>query len=86
MNRNTDSGIELHHHERPDAGHRNLLKLTGAGVAAVSTASFLKTPNAKAQDMSQEWDKVFPKRRSTTGRSRSGTATASRETRICRRP
>ena len=60
MNRNTDSRIELRQNT-PDAGRRNLLKLTGAGIAAVGAASFLKTPNAKAQNMSQEWDKVFPK-------------------------
>ncbi len=61
MNRNTDSGIELHHQDAPDTGRRNLLKLTGGGIAAFGAASFLKTPNAKAQNMSQDWDKVFPK-------------------------
>lgn len=44
-----------------NAGRRNLLKLTGVGVVAVSAASFLKAPNAKALAMTQEWDKVFPK-------------------------
>ena len=52
MNRNTDSGIELHHHDAPDAGRRDLLKLTGAGITAIGAASFLKTPNAKASNVS----------------------------------
>lgn len=61
MNRNIDPGNAARHQDAPDAGRRNLLKLTGAGVAAFGAASFLKTPNAKAQNMSQKWDKVFPK-------------------------
>jgi fermentation-respiration switch protein FrsA (DUF1100 family) len=40
---------------------RELLKLTGAGVAAFGAASMFNTPNAKAQNMSNEWDKVFPR-------------------------
>ncbi|MBA8881825.1 alpha/beta hydrolase [Phyllobacterium myrsinacearum] len=40
---------------------RELLKLTGAGVAAFGAASMFNTPNAKAQTMSNEWDKVFPR-------------------------
>jgi fermentation-respiration switch protein FrsA (DUF1100 family) len=40
---------------------RELLKLTGAGAAAVGAASVFNTPNAKAQNMSNEWDKVFPR-------------------------
>ncbi|MDX3926033.1 MAG: alpha/beta hydrolase [Shinella sp.] len=35
-----------------DIGRRNLLKLTGAGVAAAGMMSFLDVPFAKAQDMS----------------------------------
>nr|WP_309402240.1 alpha/beta hydrolase [Aminobacter niigataensis]WMD00180.1 alpha/beta hydrolase [Aminobacter niigataensis] len=61
MNRNTDPGNPVRHQNASDAGRRNLLKLTGAGVVAFGEVSFLKTPNAKAQNMSQEWDKVFPK-------------------------
>lgn len=34
----------------PDAGRRNLLKLTGARVAALSAASLFDTSNAKAQN------------------------------------
>lgn len=36
----------------PDVGRRNLLKLTGAGVAALGMTSVLNIPFAKAQDMS----------------------------------
>jgi uncharacterized protein len=42
-------------------GRRDLLKLTGAGVAALGAGSLFNTPNAKAQMMSPEWDKVFPR-------------------------
>jgi uncharacterized protein len=35
-----------------DVGRRNLLKLTGAGVAALGMTSFVDIPFAKAQDMS----------------------------------
>ncbi|PRA48279.1 hypothetical protein CQ062_22265 [Ochrobactrum sp. MYb68] len=47
--------------DAPDTGRRDLLKLAGVGVAALGAASFLSTPEAKAQTMSQDWDKVFPK-------------------------
>lgn len=47
--------------DAPDARRRDFLKLAGASVVALGTASFLNTPEAKAQNMSQEWDKVFPK-------------------------
>ncbi|MEO4001409.1 alpha/beta hydrolase [Mesorhizobium sp. CAU 1732] len=40
---------------------RELLKLTGAGVAAFGVASTFNTLKAKAQNMSDEWDKVFPR-------------------------
>lgn len=45
----------------PDAGRRNLLKMTGVGVAALSAAALFNTSNAKAQTMSDEWDKTFPR-------------------------
>jgi hypothetical protein len=44
-----------------DLGRRDLLKLTGAGVAAIGAGSFFNTSNAKAQNVSTEWDKVFPR-------------------------
>lgn len=45
----------------PDSGRRNLLKLTGASVAALGAASILDASNAKAQTMTDEWDKLFPR-------------------------
>jgi hypothetical protein len=49
--------------ERPgaDPGRRNLLKLTGTGVAALGAASLTDIPSAKAQAMTENWDKVFPR-------------------------
>ncbi len=44
-----------------DFGRRDLLKLTGASVAAFGVASMFNASNAKAQTMANEWDKVFPK-------------------------
>ncbi|MFD1796755.1 alpha/beta hydrolase [Paracoccus aurantiacus] len=42
-------------------GRRALLKMTGASVAAIGASSFFNTSTAKAQTMTQDWDKVFPK-------------------------
>ncbi len=42
-------------------GRRDLLKLTGVGVAALGAASLFDASNAKAQNMSDEWDKTFPR-------------------------
>jgi uncharacterized protein len=40
---------------------RNLLRLTGAGVAALGGASIFNPSDAEAQKMSDGWDKIFPK-------------------------
>lgn len=40
---------------------RDLMKLTGAGVATLAAASLFNPSNAKAQSMSTDWDKTFPK-------------------------
>lgn len=40
---------------------RDLLKLTGAGMAAFAASSLFTISNAEAQTMSHEWDKTFPK-------------------------
>lgn len=45
----------------PGLGRRELLKLTGAGVAAFGAASIFNSFHARAQTMSGEWDKVFPR-------------------------
>jgi fermentation-respiration switch protein FrsA (DUF1100 family) len=42
-------------------GRRDLLKLAAAGVAAIGAGSSFNISNAEAQNMSQQWDKVFPK-------------------------
>jgi fermentation-respiration switch protein FrsA (DUF1100 family) len=40
-------------------GRRDLLKITGAGVAALGPASVFDVSNAEGQGMSKQWDKVF---------------------------
>ena len=52
---------ETANHDEPDNGRRNLLKLTGVGIAAVGAGALFNTTNAEAQTMSEEWDKTFPK-------------------------
>jgi fermentation-respiration switch protein FrsA (DUF1100 family) len=47
--------------QTPGLGRRDLLKLTGAGVAAIGAGSLFNASNAKAQNVSGEWDKVFPR-------------------------
>lgn len=42
-------------------GRRAMLKMTGAGVAAIGMASMINISTAKAQTMTEEWDKTFPK-------------------------
>jgi fermentation-respiration switch protein FrsA (DUF1100 family) len=42
-------------------GRRNLMKLTSVGIATLGARSLFDISNAKAQNMSGEWDKVFPK-------------------------
>lgn len=44
-----------------DPGRRNLLKLTGIGVAALGAASLIDISSAGAQAMTENWDKVFPR-------------------------
>ena len=61
MKQNFESANAARHQGAPDAGRRNLLKLTGVGMAALGAASLFDISNAKAQNMSQEWDKVFPR-------------------------
>lgn len=49
---NKQIGIESTAQSSVDFGRRDLLKLTGAGVAALGAASLFSIPFAKAQDMS----------------------------------
>lgn len=46
---------------RTEINRRSLMKLSGAGVAALGMASMVTTSPAKAQTMSNEWDKTFPR-------------------------
>jgi fermentation-respiration switch protein FrsA (DUF1100 family) len=48
-----------------DVGRRNLLKLTGAGVAALGLTSVINIPFAKAQDMSNGADNFYTSDRVT---------------------
>lgn len=47
----------------PDTGRRNLLKLTGAGIAAMSIGATISSPAAAQPSLSltDEWDKTFAK-------------------------
>ena len=60
MKDQNDTTAMAAYQDKPDAGRRNMLKMTGASVAAVSVASFFTVSNASAQNISNEWDKVFP--------------------------
>lgn len=42
-------------------GRRNLLVMTGVGIAAAGAATVMSTADAQAQGASDTWDKVFPK-------------------------
>lgn len=44
-----------------NAGRRTVLKLSGAGLAALGAANLFSATEAKAQTMSETWDKTFPK-------------------------
>ena len=48
-----DSGIDL--------GRRQTLKLVGSGAAALGLVPLVTPSIAKAQGMSEKWDKIFPK-------------------------
>jgi fermentation-respiration switch protein FrsA (DUF1100 family) len=49
-------------HVTPKGMHRReLMKLSGAVAATLATASLFKISNAEAQNMSNEWDKTFPR-------------------------
>lgn len=61
MTKQEKSGNTAAQASGPDFGRRDLLKLTGASVAAFGVASMFNTSDAKAQTMTNEWDKVFPR-------------------------
>lgn len=47
--------------ERRGLNRRHLIRLAGGAVIALGTPSIFDPSRAKAQTMTQEWDKVFPK-------------------------
>lgn len=54
-------------HDLPDTrgdaagiGRRTMLKLTGTGFAALGIGALITPSTTKAQNMAQDWDKVFP--------------------------
>jgi len=58
---NKQNSLETRAAQASGLGRRDLLKLTGAGVAALSASSLLNASNATAQNVSAGWDKVFPR-------------------------
>lgn len=65
MNKQIGSEIVAGQESGPDVGRRELLKLTGAGVAALGAASLFNIPFAKAQDMSNGADNFYTSDRVT---------------------
>ncbi|WGM47837.1 hypothetical protein KOAAANKH_02722 [Brevundimonas sp. NIBR10] len=57
----TPTSPDLQTRPSPAMDRRGLMKLTGAGVTALAAASLLPTSDAKAQTMTSDWDKVFPR-------------------------
>ena len=61
MNKQNSTGNRAAQASGLDLGRRDLLKLTGAGVAVLGAGSLFDTSNATAQSVSGGWDKVFPR-------------------------
>lgn len=59
MSMTTDTSIRIASAHR--LGRRDLIRLSGAGVAALALGSLPTLSNAEAQTMANEWDKTFPK-------------------------
>lgn len=57
----TPTSPDLQARSSPAMDRRSLMKLTGAGVTALAAASLFPTSDAKAQTMTSDWDKVFPR-------------------------
>ncbi len=47
--------------DEPGIGRRNLLKLTGVGIAALGAGSLFNLSSARPQNMPEKWDKLFSK-------------------------
>ncbi|HZW14044.1 MAG TPA: alpha/beta hydrolase [Noviherbaspirillum sp.] len=63
MNKQNVTGNAVENHDSPDTGRRNLLKMTGVGIATLSVASVAAAqPSARAKiQMTDKWDKTFAK-------------------------
>ncbi|WP_439574597.1 alpha/beta hydrolase [Phreatobacter sp.] len=61
MNTRNQTGHATPRQMESEVARRDLLKLTGAGFAAIGAGSLVTASSAGAQRMSSEWDKVFPK-------------------------
>jgi len=59
MNEDLVPGSVADHEPGLDVGRRNLLRLTGAGVAVLGAMSILDLPFAEAQDMSNDADNFY---------------------------
>ena len=57
----TTSGRHQTDSDSVDFGRRDALKLAGLSVAVFGTASLFNASGAKAQNMSDKWDKTFPR-------------------------
>lgn len=81
MQDHDETGAIAVHQSDLDAGRRRVLRMTGAGVAAIGVAAMFDTSVAGAQDMPDTWDKLFPKsqdvdRETVTFRTRYGVTLA----------
>lgn len=61
MAERNETANTITHQDEPGIARRNLLKLTGVGIAAMGAGSLLSLSNAEAQTMTENWDKVFPR-------------------------
>lgn len=63
MNEYSESATQLASEAIPDAGRRNMLKMTGASIAAVCAASTISAPTLAETSitLSDKWDKTFAK-------------------------
>jgi len=59
MNKQIETGCTVDRHDSNDVSRRDLLKLAGAGMAALGATSVLNIPSAKAQDMSNGADNFY---------------------------
>jgi hypothetical protein len=62
MNNQNETGNAIAIQDSPDVGRRNLLKMTGLGIATLSVGTVATTPaSAQSQILADKWDKTFAK-------------------------